>query len=254
MRWRIQLSYQGTHYCGWQKQPGDPSVQQTLEEAFSIILRQPVDIVGCGRTDTGVHARKYTAHVDVTDVPLTEKLIYQINAVLPEDISIHSIVETDPFFHARFDAIERHYKYYIHLEKDPFSNGHSFYFHQHASLDQTLMHKAAEMLLMYDQFQPFCKTGSDADHFKCSLTESKWIFEHDHISYSIRSNRFLRGMVRLVVGAGLNVGLGKSSLADLKASMDIQSPLPHAWSVPPEGLFLEDVKYANPLDSETVRQ
>lgn len=244
MRWKIHLNYLGTVYCGWQRQPGDPSVQQTLEEAFSLILRQPVEIVGCGRTDTGVHARNYIAHADIQDAEPTDKLLYQINAVLPQDIALQSIEETDANFHARFDAVERHYQYYIHFYKDPFARNQSYYFQHHAELDQAAMQEASSMLLMYQHFQPFCKTGSDADHFKCNMTESKWTFDKDHAVYSIKANRFLRGMVRLVVGANLNVGLGKITVDQLSESMDLQILVPHAWSVPAEGLFLENVWYA----------
>lgn len=244
MRWQIHLSYLGTSYCGWQRQPNASSVQKTLEEAFALILRQPVEIVGCGRTDTGVHARNYVAHAEVIDFPLTDKVVYQINAVLPLDISINSIVETHDSFHARFDAVERQYKYYLHFNKDPFLNGLSYYFHQHNVLDQDKVNAAAVLLMQYGEFLPFCKTGSDADHFRCKLTESKWVFEAGRGVYSIKANRFLRGMVRLVVGACLNVGLGKISLEELQESLENQSPLVHAWSVPAEGLYLEEILYS----------
>jgi tRNA pseudouridine38-40 synthase len=243
MRWRIHLSYLGTHYCGWQRQPNATSVQQTLEEAFALILRQPVEIVGCGRTDTGVHARNYVAHAEVVDFSLTDKVVYQINAVLPVDISIRNIVETHESFHARFDALERQYRYYMHFTKDPFLNGLSYYFHQHTVLDQDKVHAAAALLMQYDEFLPFCKTGSDADHFRCQLTASKWMFEDGKAIYTIKANRFLRGMVRLAVGACLNVGLGKISLEELQESLENQLPLAYAWSVPAEGLYLEQISY-----------
>jgi tRNA pseudouridine38-40 synthase len=237
------LRYDGKAYCGWQKQPGDPTVQQTLEETFSMVLRQPVDITGCGRTDTGVHARKYVAHTDVEGIQLSDKLIYQLNAVLPDDIAIDSIKETGSSFHARFDALERHYRYFIHFHKDPFLHDRSYYMHQHVEFTPLLMQEAAEILAGYQQFKPFCKTGSDADHYKCIVKESKWIFEIDHAIYSIKANRFLRGMVRLIVGTCLNIGLGKMYISDLKECLETQSPIPQAWSVPPEGLYLEDVIY-----------
>jgi len=243
MRWRIHLSYLGTAYCGWQRQPNDLSVQQTLEEAFAMILRQPVEITGCGRTDTGVHARHYVAHADVQDIILTDKVAYQLNAVLPPDIAIQGIVEASPTFHARFDAHEREYRYYIHFNKDPFLEGQSFYFHQHTPLDHAKMNEAAALLLHYDQFKPFCKTGSDADHFRCALKASAWTFDEGHAVYVITANRFLRGMVRLIVGACLNAGLGKITIEEMKESLDQQTPLAHAWSVPAEGLYLERVVY-----------
>ena len=243
MRWRLELSYFGKAYCGWQKQPGDVTVQQTLEEAFSTILREPVEITGCGRTDTGVHARRYTAHLDVTSVIYSPKILYQVNSILPPDIAVHSITETDFSFHSRFDAIERHYKYYLHFDKDPFTIHQSYQFSQNADLDMVAMQETALLIKEYNEFLPLCKTGSDAGHYKCTVTESHWIFEDHKATYSIKANRFLRGMVRLIVGACLNAGLGKLSLQDIKNSMDTQTPLPISWSVPPDGLFLEDVVY-----------
>lgn len=244
MRWKIILSYVGTSYCGWQRQPGSISVQQKLEEAFSTILRQPVSIAGCGRTDTGVHARYYVAHADIEGVDPSDKLTYQINAILPDDIAIHSLSVTDASFHARFDAFERHYRYYLHFSKDPFSTGRSFWFQGSSILNQEAMQNAAAVLLQFDRFQPLCKTGSDAEHFRCSVTESSWHFESDSAVYSIKANRFLRGMVRLIVGACLNAGTGKITPEEIRECLVQQSPLPYAWSVPPEGLYLEGVRYA----------
>jgi tRNA pseudouridine38-40 synthase len=243
MRWRITLSYLGTSYAGWQRQPGDLTVQQVLEEAFSTILRQTIEVVGCGRTDTGVHAREYVAHTDVIDVDPSDKIVYQLNAILPSDIAIHSIAIADPAFHARFDAIKRQYTYYLHFKKDPFLNGLSWYFHQQAVLDWGKMHEAAALLLQYNQFKPFCKSGSDADHYTCQLIESVWTVSEHKAQYTIAANRFLRGMVRLIVGACLNTGLGKISIEEIKECLEKQTPLPHAWSVPAEGLYLEKVDY-----------
>jgi tRNA pseudouridine38-40 synthase len=243
MRWRIDLSYQGTNYNGWQKQPGDRTVQQTLEEAFNMILRQPVEITGCGRTDTGVHARKYTAHTDISGDPDIVKTIYQINAVLPYDIAIHSIRKTADDFHARFNAVERQYKYYIHLNKDPFLQHLSYYFNLNMSLNKEAMMEAAKVLLQHDEFLPFCKTGSDAQHYQCQLTQAEWSFANDKMVFTISSNRFLRGMVRLIVGAGLNIGVGKITVEELDKSLREQKPLSLQWSVPPEGLYLENVVY-----------
>ncbi len=243
MRWRIQLSYLGTSYCGWQRQPSDPSVQQTLEEVFSMVLRQPVEITGCGRTDAGVHARKYIAHTDFNHDAPEDRLVYQLNAVLPADIALQHIDLVHPEFHARYDAVERLYRYYIHFRKNPFLEGRSFYFHQPTNLDRQIMEETSSILMQFEHFRPFCKTGTDVDHFRCQLSTSQWHWEEDFAIYTIRANRFLRGMVRLVVGACLNVGLGKVSLEDIKTSMVLQQPIPFAWSVPAEGLYLEDVVY-----------
>jgi len=242
MRWKITLSYLGTHYAGWQRQPGDLTVQQVLEESFTAILRQPIEIVGCGRTDAGVHARKYAAHFDAEPF-VASKTLYQVNAILPPDIAVNAIEETHADFHARFDGKERLYKYFMHFEKDPFLQNTSYYFHQAADLNKITLQESAALLLQYENFMPFCKTGSDADHYKCVLMESSWEVKEGRAVYTVRANRFLRGMVRLIVGTCLNVALGKISIDQMKDSLDQQVPMPHAWSVPAEGLFLEEVVY-----------
>ena len=242
MRWKIALSYLGTNYAGWQRQPGDLTVQQVLEESLSTILRQPIEIIGCGRTDAGVHARHYIAHFDAESFD-TAKTVYHTNAILPTDIAIHSIVEADPEFHARYDATERLYCYYLHFEKDPFLHSTSYYFHQAHEINWDALHESAAVLLSFDQFKPFCKTGSDADHYRCRIMESSWQVDEHKAVYTIRANRFLRGMVRLIVGASLNAGINKITVEQIKDSLRDQSAMPHAWSVPAQGLFLEDIVY-----------
>lgn len=243
MRWRIHLSFLGTRYAGWQRQPGDMSVQQRLEEAFSMILRQPVALTGCGRTDAGVHARHYVAHMDAEGDWSPERIAYQVNAVLPPDIAVAELLPASSSFHARFDAVSRCYRYYIHFRKDPFREGRSMYFQQPALLDRSRMAAATSVLLEYDQFRPFCKTGADEKHFRCAMLESHWTFDADGAVYTVRANRFLRGMVRLIVGTGLNAGLGKLTPEDVRLALDNQSAIPQAWSVPAEGLYLEDITY-----------
>ncbi len=243
MRWKIELAYLGTHYAGWQRQPNDRSVQQVVEEAFSTILRQDIELVGCGRTDAGVHARQYVAHFDAGPISQPEKTVYQVNAILPPDIAVHHLDQVHDAFHARYDAVARQYKYYMHGQKDPFLDHQSLYFHYHVELDREAMHAAAALLLQYNHFKPFCLTGSDARHFTCRIDHSEWVFDQGKAVYSIQANRFLRGMVRLIVGACLNAGLNKIKPDDLRKSLDEQSAVPHAWSVPAHGLFLERVDY-----------
>lgn len=209
------------------------------------MLRQPIDITGCGRTDAGVHARWYIAHFDADISESPAKVLYQVNAILPHDIALYRLEEASPDFHARFDAVSRTYRYYLHFEKNPFLHGQSFYFHYRQQLHEEALHEAAALLLQYQHFKPFCKTGTDANHYACELMISQWQLGKDNAMYTITANRFLRGMVRLVVGACLNAGLGKISIADLRHALEQQTTVPHAWSVPPEGLFLEDVLYNN---------
>lgn len=243
MRWKIHLSYLGTRYAGWQRQPGDMSVQQQLEEAFTTILRHPVELTGCGRTDAGVHARAYVAHMEADEIRDPARTCYQVNSILPEDIAVQTILPAADDFHARFDAVSRCYRYYIHFAKDPFRQGRSMYVRQPGLLDREAIQAAALLLPAYDRFEPFCKTGSDARHFLCNVTESGWQFDDAGGVYTIRANRFLRGMVRLVVGTCLNAGMGKISQDQLRLVLERQQPLPLAWSVPAEGLYLEEVTY-----------
>ncbi len=243
MRYRILLSYMGTKYSGWQKQPGDRTVQQTLEETFSKILQEPVDIVGCGRTDAGVHGRSYVAHFDAEGMTDTAKVLYQVNSVLPVDIAVLSIDRIHDDFHARFDAVSRSYEYSIHYHKDPFLVDRSFYLNRHKELDQEVMHEVADLILKSNNFQSFSKTGSDNLNFNCVIRRSQWTFEEGGCMYSISANRFLRGMVRLLVGATLNAGLGKLSIEEISKSLENQIPLPLQWSVPAEGLSFVGVGY-----------
>ncbi len=243
MRYKVVLSYMGTNYCGWQKQPGDRTVQQTLEEAFSMILREPIEIVGCGRTDAGVHARGYNAHFDANEIPDFFKVVYQVNAVLPVDIAVWTCIPTHPEYHSRFDAIERSYTYAIHFIKDPFLYNRSFYLNNHAELKQDVVMEVAALIMKYEEFLPFCKTGSENTNYKCVIKTSEWYFEDKNCSYSISANRFLRGMVRLIVGACLNAGFGKISIETIKECLEEQKPLPMQWSVPAEGLCFSYVTY-----------
>lgn len=244
MRCRIQLSYVGTRFAGWQKQPGDISIQQTLEESFSTVLREQIEITGCGRTDAGVHARDYTAHCDViADRVDLEKIVYQVNAILPPDIAVQrlSIVRED--FHARYDAVERSYRYAIHFVKDPFLHNRSLFLSSISRPDPDIMQEAAALLMKFNQFKPFCKTGSDNKNYQCTLNTSSWEFEDNACYYQVSANRFLRGMVRLIVGACLNAGHGKLKLEDISKCMEDQEPLPVQLSVPAHGLYFQYAKY-----------
>ncbi|MEO5905841.1 MAG: tRNA pseudouridine(38-40) synthase TruA [Saprospiraceae bacterium] len=244
MRYQLILSFMGTNYSGWQKQPGSASVQQTLEEAFSMILRQPIGITGCGRTDAGVHARTYFAHFDADGLEKDfMKLTYQVNAVLPVDISLWVCKPLHYDFHARFDAISRSYKYSIHYQKDPFLYDRSYFINNPTELNKDKMNEVASLIMQYEEFLPFCKTGSDNKNYKCQITESEWQFEEQHCYYSVTANRFLRGMVRLIVGACLNAGYGKISVETIKDCLDKQIPLPLQLSVSPQGLCFLCAEY-----------
>jgi tRNA pseudouridine38-40 synthase len=246
MKYFAELSYKGTNYCGWQKQPNDSSVQETLEDGLTTILGTTIDLMGCGRTDTGVHAKQYFAHfIYQNDLP--EGFLRRLNKYLPKDISIHRIFEASPDAHARFDAYHRAYEYHIELKKNPFTQETAFYYTYAQPLDLGAMQKAAALLMDYELFFPFCKTNTDVKTMRCELRRAEWIKEGDKLVFHIASNRFLRGMVRLIVGMCLNVGLGKTSIEEVREAMDKQERLKKSYSVPPQGLFLTDIRYPDTI-------
>jgi tRNA pseudouridine38-40 synthase len=244
MRYFIWLSYKGTHYAGWQIQPNAVTVQATLETALSTILRQKIALTGCGRTDTGVHARYYVAHFDAEGV-LPPTFLNGINSLLPEDVAIHHIKPVSPEAHARFDAYERSYAYHLSLRKDPFSTETAWFYPQYALLDFEKMQEAAALLSQYQAFFPFCKSDSGLEHYNCVLKAAYWEQDPENHQwiFHITANRFLRGMVRLIVGASVQVGRGQLQVSDLKMALDEQKTLKKSLSAPPQGLFLTDVKY-----------
>ena len=244
MRYFITLSYLGTHYKGWQRQPNANSVQQTLEEAMAILCRTPVELLGCGRTDSGVHAKHYVAHWD-WDGELPVNFLFRLNGILPYDIALQHIASVAHDAHARFDATSRSYEYYLSGLKNPFERDTCTFYPYFNKINWSQVAEAAALLLEYEEFAPFCKTNHDAFTMRCQLTRSEWIVDTAHKTavYHISANRFLRGMVRLIVGASLNVGLGKLSIEDLRNSLEQQSPLPFPQSIDPQGLFLTDIKY-----------
>lgn len=243
-RYFLTLAYQGTDYCGWQRQPNAPSVQETLEAAAAILLRHPVEITGCGRTDTGVHAAFYVAHFDAPD-PLPSKLVTGLNGILPKDIVIHDLQPVADTAHARFDAIERSYRYDIATRRDPFARETTWFFPHFDALDLSKMQSVADLLPQFDAFFPFCKAHSGVDHYRCAVTRAHWEYrpsEH-RLSFHITANRFLRGMVRLLVGASIQTGRRQIAVADIREALEQQKALPKNLSVPPTGLFLTDVRY-----------
>ncbi len=244
MRYFLYLSYNGTRFSGWQAQPNAPAVQSEIETAIQTILREPISIVGCGRTDAGVHARYYVAHFDV-EQPLPPSFMMGMNSLIGKDIAIHEAKLVGDAAHARFDAYERSYEYHIALRKDPFDTETAWFFSQHAQLDLDLIQQAADLLPQFEAFFPFCKTHSGVKHYACQLKTARWEYlpESHRLVFHITANRFLRGMVRLIVGACLQCGLGKMTIETLRTALEQQKALPKSLSVPPQGLFLTDVKY-----------
>ncbi len=244
-RYFAEIAYNGTEYSGWQIQPNVLTVQEVVEKSLTQLLGYDISVMGCGRTDTGVHASQFFLHFDLKDNHSDlEKLTYQLNAIMPDSIAVFRIFEVGEEAHSRFDATLRSYVYKIHFGKNPFEKHSSFCVFRPELFDLDLMNDAAKLIMSYEDFFPFCKTKVEVFTFKCSVTRSEWIQKSEkNLEYHISANRFLRGMVRLIVGMCLNVGSGKVSLAELKNCMDEQKRLPHAWSVPAEGLYLCEVKY-----------
>jgi tRNA pseudouridine38-40 synthase len=242
-RYFIELAYNGTRLNGWQRQDNAPSVQATIEDALRLILRQPLlEIVGCGRTDTGVHAAEYFAHFDFEGV-FPESLLERMNKLVGLDIVLKHIHAVAPDAHARFDAVRRSYNYHLCFQKNPFGAETEWHFQQSKHLNREKMQETADLLRGYKAFAPFCKTNSDAQTMLCDISEATWVFTDNGAIFTISSNRFLRGMVRLVVGACIKVGLGQMEVADVKHALDTQTPLTKSYSVPPMGLFLSRVIY-----------
>lgn len=243
MRYFAELSYKGTAYCGWQRQPNARSVEQTIEEALSTLLREEIDVVGAGRTDTGVHAAFYVAHFD-TSRPIANPadFVYHLNSLLPEDIAFGRIWEVGDEAHARFDATEREYRYYIHTRKDPFTKATSWQLTTPLNLEA--MNEAAKVLLATEDFTTFAKLGSNNTNNICHIYRAEWVeIECGMVVFIFRANRFLRNMVRAVVGTLVDVGRGKitpSEFAAIVASRDLSRS---SSSAPAAGLFLTDVKY-----------
>jgi tRNA pseudouridine38-40 synthase len=244
VRYFITLSYLGTHYNGWQRQPNASSVQQTLEEAMTTICRKPIELLGCGRTDTGVHAKHYVAHFDWED-DLPINFVFRLNGVLPYDIAVQDVVQVAATAHARFDAISRSYEYYLCAQKSPFTKDTVAFYPHFRQTDWEKVQAAATLLLDYQEFAPFCKSNHDALTMRCALTQSEWHVNQNtgEAVYYISGNRFLRGMVRLIVGASLHIGLGKLTMDDLCEAMEHQKPLPKPQSAFPQGLFLTNIIY-----------
>lgn len=241
MRYFIEFSYNGKNYFGYQIQPKDISVQEELERALSTILREEIKTTGAGRTDTGVHAKKMFAHFD-THLVLPEKLTHQLNSFLPDDISVKRIFEVRNDFHARFDATFRTYEYYISLDKNPFTTD-SAWQHWRRDLDVDKMNEACSILFEYEDFTSFAKLHTDNKTNFCEIYIAKWEQNGTELKFTISANRFLRNMVRAIVGTMVEVGSGKIKPEDLRKVIENKNRNSAGTSAPAHGLFLVDVGY-----------
>lgn len=246
MRYFLKLSYNGAPYHGWQSQPNSVSVQQTIEEALSVILRSETKIVGAGRTDTGVNARVMYAHFDADPIEDSRRFLLSINRLCGAFISVENLIEVPQDAHARFDATEREYKYFVTFDKSPFLA--PFSWHSPSLLDVTAMNQAASALLKVNDFTSFAKLHSDARTNICDVREARWEnwnneYGVNGIVFTIRADRFLRNMVRAVVGTLVDVGRNKISLLNFERIIEDRNRCSAGTSMPPQALFLWDIKY-----------
>ena len=242
MRYALELAYNGTAYAGWQRQPNALTVEEVVDTALSTILGEKIKIVGCGRTDAGVHASYYVAHFDYAgDIPPGFHRRY--NRFVADDVALLGLFRVTDDFHARFHATGRGYTYRVALAKEPFRLHTVTSLPQYARADRVLMQRSAGLLPQYEAFFPFCKTKSDAYTMNCNVRDATWEFGEAEWLFHIRADRFLRGMVRLIVGMCLRVGVGKITVAEVRAALEEQRPLGQAWSAPAAGLYLSSVEY-----------
>lgn len=251
MRYFVFFSYNGTPYHGWQYQPNAISVQERMESAFQTLLRQPVTLTAAGRTDTGVHARFMAAHFDLEDSKSSDELrdlAFRLNGFLPDTISIEKIVQVLPAAHARFDATSRTYEYWVTDIKNPYT-GHLITFTRF-HLDYDLMNRAAELLLQTDDFASFCKAHSDNKTTICHVRRAFWeerplpfMPEQTACVFTIEADRFLRNMVRAVVGTLFEVGRGAMTIDEMQRAIQAHDRCAAGQSMPPDGLYLTDIRY-----------
>ena len=240
MRYFIELSFFGKNYHGWQSQPKAISVQEVLEQGLSTILRSAISVVGAGRTDSGVHASQMFAHFDIEQT-LPAYFVHKLNAFLPKDIAIHNIYEMIPSAHTRFDALKRTYQYHISTQKDPFTYDYAMSFTH--PLNVTIMNEAAQIHLDYSDFQCFSKTHTDVKTFICKIYKAYWEKKNNQLIFTITADRFLRNMVRAIVGTLIDVGLQRLSLTDFEDIILSKNRSKAGASVPACGLFLTHIEY-----------
>lgn len=244
MRYFIELAYNGAAYHGWQIQPNARTVQETLNTVLSTLLNRAVHLVGAGRTDTGVHAHYFVAHFDTAEaIESAENLIYKANVFLQTDIVIYSIRAVANQYHSRFDAISRTYKYYIHTTKNPFLGAFSYRLRK--TPDYEKMNEACRILFHYTDFTSFSKSHTDTTTNLCEISEAAWQVVGNQLVFTISANRFLRNMVRAIVGTCLEVGFEKITLPQFRQIIESKNRSQAGVSVPGHALFLYDIVYAD---------
>lgn len=259
MRYFFEITYDGSNYSGWQNQANAIGIQQVVEESLSKLLREKISIVGSGRTDTGVHCVQQFFHADIEKKFDSKELLQRLNSFLPRDIAIRSIAEVRPNAHARYDARERSYEYHITRKKNPLLVGRAYYFFKECDMD--LMNEAATLLIGKHDYTSFSKVKTDVNHFECTIKQARWTKKGDLMIFTITANRFLRGMVRAVVGTLLDVGSQKISLKEFQAIIKSKDRKKAGMNVSAEGLYLTKVMYpksifmnAKKIEDEVIRE
>lgn len=241
-RYFLEIAFDGTAFKGWQNQPRDPSVQEEVERAIAMALhRKEIDVVGCGRTDSGVHARRFFLHFDADEADLGERFVRNLNGILPESIGVKRVIKVKKDAHARFDATARTYTYHVHRMKDPFLLMRSYHFHM--PLDVAAMNRACKALIGRKDFAAFQKSGSDNKTTLCDVRVAKWERLDNGCVFTITADRFLRNMVRAIVGTSLRVGTGKEPVGHMKRVLAAKTRTAAGRSAPANGLYLERVQY-----------
>ncbi len=245
LRYFIEFSYNGSAYHGWQNQPTAISVQEVLEKGLSLLLKENVSVMGAGRTDTGVHALQMFAHFD-TEILFNETdLVFKLNSFLPKDIAIHAVFKVKDDVHARFHAKNRSYLYRVTLKKNVFTFNDTFYMKQ--DLDVEKMNEASKILFEYKDFQCFSKSNTDVKTYNCNIKKAEWVFLNNELHFIIKADRFLRNMVRAIVGTMINIGLGKIDVDHLHTIIKSKNRSEAGFSVPAHGLYLTEVEYPNDI-------
>ena len=242
-RYFIELSYKGTNYSGFQVQENANSIQAEVEKCLFIFYKVNIILTGSSRTDSGVHAKQNIFHFDFEEVKNFDNDRYNLNAILPADIVIQKIFEVPANLHCRFDALSREYNYFIYCYKDPFLADKAYYFPY--KIDKDKLDRAAELVSSTKDFTSFSKRNTQVNNFKCSIYKSQWKVGSEGMNYEVTGNRFLRGMVRGLVGTMLKVGTGKMSIEEFRKIIDLKDCTKADFSVPAHGLFLMEVKYAD---------
>ena len=241
-RFFVELAYNGTRFCGWQAQNNQITVQKKIEEAFTVILQREISVTGCGRTDSGVHASQYFLHFDNEEV-LPKNFLSRANKMIGKDIGFFHCFEVPDDWHSRFSVLSREYTYHISIIKSPMNHETVCWLPWFSNLNPSILIDFCQILKRYSDFYPFCKANSDVEHYRCELYEISWNFNEYSATFTIKANRFLRGMVRLIIGSALQCARGKMKLEEIDFAMKNQKSLSFPWAVPAHGLRLSEVLY-----------